>query len=55
MGFTMNDKHVNIHVVGVFEFDDDGKITGWRDYHGSAETWAKVGRFTPATTVELQR
>ena len=48
--FTLNDKHANIHVVGVVEFDDDGEITSWRDYYDSAEIRAKIGRFTPATT-----
>jgi limonene-1,2-epoxide hydrolase len=33
-------------------FDDDGKITTWRDYFDSAELTAKIGRFKPATTVE---
>jgi limonene-1,2-epoxide hydrolase len=42
--FTMNDKHVHIHVVGVFEFNDDGKIATWRDYFDSGELAAKVGR-----------
>jgi limonene-1,2-epoxide hydrolase len=52
--FTMSDKHVSIHVVGVFEFDASGKITSWRDYWDSAEIRAKVGRFTPTTTVGRQ-
>jgi limonene-1,2-epoxide hydrolase len=41
--FTLNDKLVNLAIVGVFEFDDDGKITSWRDYYDSAEITAKVG------------
>jgi limonene-1,2-epoxide hydrolase len=52
--FTMNDKHVNLHVVEVFEFDDHGNITSWRDYFDSAEITARVGLLTPATTVERQ-
>ena len=41
--FTMNDEAVNLRIVGVFEFGDDGKITSWRDYYDSAEITAKVG------------
>jgi limonene-1,2-epoxide hydrolase len=52
--FTMNETHVNLHIVGVVEFDDDGKITSWRDYFDSAELTAKIGRFKPVTTVERQ-
>jgi limonene-1,2-epoxide hydrolase len=42
--FTLNDKRAGIHVVGVFQFGDDGKIASWRDYMDSAETTAKIGR-----------
>jgi limonene-1,2-epoxide hydrolase len=42
--FTMNNKHVCLHVVGAFGFDDNGKITSWRDYFDTAELTAKVGR-----------
>jgi limonene-1,2-epoxide hydrolase len=48
--FTLNDKHVNIHVVGVFEIDSKGKISSWRDYYDGGEIRDKVGRFTPVTT-----
>jgi limonene-1,2-epoxide hydrolase len=50
--FTLNDKRASLRIVGVFEFDANGKITSWRDYYDSAEIKAKVGRFTPTTTVE---
>jgi limonene-1,2-epoxide hydrolase len=42
--FTLIDGHVTLHFVGVFDFDDDGKITSWRDYFDSAEIRAEVGR-----------
>jgi limonene-1,2-epoxide hydrolase len=50
----MNDKHVSLRVVGVFEFDANGKIASWRDYWDSAEITAKIGRFKPVTTVKGQ-
>ena len=51
--FTVNDTHADLHVVGVFEFDDEGKIISWRDYYNSAEITAKVGSFKLATTVQM--
>jgi limonene-1,2-epoxide hydrolase len=42
---TMNGKRAGFHVVGVFDFDDNGKIASWRDYFDTAELTAKVGRF----------
>jgi limonene-1,2-epoxide hydrolase len=41
---TMNGKRAGFHVVGVFEFDGNGKIASWRDYVDSREITAKVGR-----------
>ena len=35
------DKHVDLPCNGVFELDDDGKITVWRDYFDAA-TYAKA-------------
>jgi limonene-1,2-epoxide hydrolase len=51
--YTVNGTHANLHVVGVFEFDDEGKIISWRDYYNGAEITSKVGSFTPATTVQV--
>src|SRR5579863_1284486 len=42
----MNGVRAGIHVVGVLEVDDDGKIASWRDYVDSQEIVAKV--FTEA-------
>ena len=41
---TIEDKDVAVHVTGVFEVDDDGKIASWRDYFDSREVATKVGR-----------
>jgi len=41
---TMFGTAAKFEVVGVFEFDADGKITCWRDYVDSAENGAKVGQ-----------
>ncbi|MGZ4690850.1 MAG: limonene-1,2-epoxide hydrolase family protein [Acidimicrobiia bacterium] len=35
-------RDVSIHVAGVFEFDDAGKIASWRDYFDTAEIDAQV-------------
>jgi limonene-1,2-epoxide hydrolase len=53
--FTLKGKHANIKVVGVFEFDTNGKIASWRDYYDSAEIKARIGRFTPVTAAGPQR
>jgi len=41
---TIESKDVAVHLVGVFEVDDDGKIASWRDYFDSREIATKVGR-----------
>lgn len=39
---TMAGKRIGIHVVGVVQFDADGKITSWRDYLDSREITTKL-------------
>jgi limonene-1,2-epoxide hydrolase len=39
---TMRGKRLGLHVVGVFEFDDSGRLTSWRDYLDSREIAAKL-------------
>jgi limonene-1,2-epoxide hydrolase len=41
---TIEGKDVAVHVTGVFEVDDEGKIVAWRDYFDSREIATKVGR-----------
>ena len=33
----MNERDVELPVMGVFELTDDGKISGWRDYFDQAQ------------------
>jgi len=33
----MSGRDVNIHMAGVFEFDDAGKLVSWRDYFDTEE------------------
>jgi limonene-1,2-epoxide hydrolase len=49
---TMNGKRAGFHVVGVFEFDANGKIASWRGYVDSAEITAKVGRVGATATTQ---
>jgi limonene-1,2-epoxide hydrolase len=37
----MRGKDITIHAVGVFEVDDDGKITDWREYYDMKEIEAQ--------------
>jgi limonene-1,2-epoxide hydrolase len=37
----MGGKDITIHAVGVFEVDDDGKITDWREYYDMKEIEAQ--------------
>ncbi len=39
---TMGDKRAGFHVVGVFEVDDNGQITSWRDYLESREIAVRI-------------
>lgn len=48
---TMFGTPAKFDVVGVFEFDADGKVTCWRDYLDSAEIGAKVGQGAPEGTL----
>ncbi len=41
---TMFGTAAKFEVVGVFDFNSDGKITSWRDYVDSAEIGTKVGQ-----------
>jgi limonene-1,2-epoxide hydrolase len=35
-------RDIGIHIVGVFEFDDDDKILSWRDYFDMKEVEAQL-------------
>jgi limonene-1,2-epoxide hydrolase len=39
---TMAGKRIGVHVVGVVEFDAEGRITSWRDYLDSREIATKL-------------
>jgi limonene-1,2-epoxide hydrolase len=34
---TVGGKEISLPVCGVFELDDEGRITGWRDYFDMAK------------------
>ncbi len=48
---TMFGTAAKFEVVGVFEFDSNGKIACWRDYLDSAEIGTKVGQEAPEGTL----
>ncbi|MDA8342942.1 MAG: nuclear transport factor 2 family protein [Actinomycetota bacterium] len=46
--FIIAERPVSIGVAGVFEFDDDGRITSWRDYYD----WALLRRELRAAGID---
>ncbi|MEM6545712.1 MAG: limonene-1,2-epoxide hydrolase family protein [Pseudomonadota bacterium] len=46
--FDIGGKRRTIRVMGVFELNDDGKITRWRDYFDSAEFYREFGDLSDA-------
>jgi limonene-1,2-epoxide hydrolase len=53
--FTMDGKTIRVPVVGVFEVDDSGKFTAWRDYFdwdGMMQQVAAAGIDTSAAETE---
>ena len=51
---TMFGTAAKFEVVGVFDFDDEGKIVCWRDYLDSAEIGAKVGQNADEGTIAAE-
>lgn len=47
--FVIDGKPIDHEVVGVFDLDDDGRITRWRDYY---DLTSLVDRIVAATTAQ---
>lgn len=50
--FTMAGKRVHHALVAIYEFDDKGKITCWREYFDTADLSRQVGQPTESALKE---